>query len=207
MTGCYDTPVGTYTGVSSVPRVIARIFPDGHWDTSVAFTGVIAFPNIFTSVFSMDGRSSFYMQTAPYYNNYVALAGTSPTVRTTWGGVPNNFIYPLCDLTVQPTSAVRTAPTLGATYYLPSNTSTTATLIFASTVEPYYMLAWSAPLNALVGVAAPMTNLAQMWMQFNQPLPTTATTPIFPFSISGANSYYTMYRYVCTLFLYILCSI
>ncbi len=46
--GCYDASAGTSTQFSG--RTIARIWADGHWDTSLNFTSAYTFPNVFSSV-------------------------------------------------------------------------------------------------------------------------------------------------------------
>lgn len=73
--GCYDVPVGFPTFQSSSPRVIARVFANGTFDTSLAFPHLFPNPNVFTAVASVDGVSGFWVSGSPY----ISLNGASPT--------------------------------------------------------------------------------------------------------------------------------
>jgi hypothetical protein len=50
MFGCYGAPVNTSTWNSTAPRVIARIFANGSYDTSVYCTDCLPSPMVFTTV-------------------------------------------------------------------------------------------------------------------------------------------------------------
>jgi hypothetical protein len=73
--GCYDAPVGYPTFSSSARRVIARIFANGTYDTSMSFPHLFPSANVITSVVSTDGVSQFWVSGSPYQS----LNGGSPS--------------------------------------------------------------------------------------------------------------------------------
>ncbi len=147
---------------------IARIYADGHWDTSITFSGIFFYPMMFTNVVSLNGQTDFWVAGSPFVANVVTTPTTTP----------------------------RTSQVYGALYYVSSG-STTPTLIFAPTAYPMNHIAYVPQLSALLGVnflesTAPSD--PSLFVQWAAPLPTSALAPTYPFS--AINSYYYMYR-VC----------
>ncbi len=89
MWGCYAVPPGA-TGpggyLSSALRVIARLFANGVVDTSLVLNdGSCAWPNVISSVVSVDGVSGFWIACSPFFSSNAATS--TPAVAGVTGGV------------------------------------------------------------------------------------------------------------------------
>ncbi len=76
--GCYNAPLGTPTFNGPAERVIARIYPNGTVDTTLSYPHLFPNPNLFQSVVSLDGQSSFWVGGSPYQTT--AASSPSPSV-------------------------------------------------------------------------------------------------------------------------------
>jgi hypothetical protein len=111
MFGCYDVPVGQPLN-STANRVIARIFPNGTFDTSLYFNDSYQPPNIFSSVASLDGVSGFWTTGGPQLSMIPASPGFSQanvgatnglhfvTAGTPGASTPLYYAYALNSLTL-----------------------------------------------------------------------------------------------------------
>jgi hypothetical protein len=74
LAGCYDVSVGS-TVSSSATRVIARIYANGTFDTSLTFSDAYHYPSVFSSVASLDGISGFWTTGGPQLSMIAASPG------------------------------------------------------------------------------------------------------------------------------------
>jgi hypothetical protein len=109
--GCYNVAAGSVTTYqSAAQRVIARIYGNASFDTSIALTDALLAPAIFTSVVSTDGQSQFWVSGSQYAGSDTGTvtpqpAGSSGGIRYTTGqpstaSIPIYYQFPVQALTL-----------------------------------------------------------------------------------------------------------
>jgi hypothetical protein len=104
-TGCYNVPAGL-TITSAAQVVIARIFPDGHWDTSIVLTdgSYVAPQSIISNIVSLDGTNQFWLAGGPPLSyiasspnpipqNLALTSGVRYWDRTVGTGLTSTLLY------------------------------------------------------------------------------------------------------------------